>query len=376
MQDRGEVDPGRAIVRTVRPGHGPRRSLQAAVALALSAAGAAPAAGQGRAEWCPEPEAAQFDFWLGEWNVVSRNRPPGDGEWVTTGSATDRVYTAVGGCAVVEHWRGYAFPSAGHIVGFSVRAWEPGAREWRLVLLWPVAGPPAFVESRGVFADGRGLFTRSFTSPAGDSLLGGLRFDAIESDAFRWANGISRDRGDSWESTWTMEFTRRPQTAPGLWNGPSMTTNHCPEDDHRVFDPLLGEWTGVRRDSSGHGTPVRLHLVRILEGCAVMQRTRAEDGAREAFAVRAFEPGAGRWVEYAVASDRRQLHRRTAEPGSALQGLTFTDGEAAAGAYFRTRWRLENGGVRLVEESGPDAGGPWRLVAETRLTARVGRAGG
>ncbi len=65
-------------------------------------------------------EARQFDFWPGEWDVVSRNRRPDDPQWYTTGAATNRVYAVVDGCGIVEHWRGEAFGQ--FIVGFSLRA--------------------------------------------------------------------------------------------------------------------------------------------------------------------------------------------------------------------------------------------------------------
>lgn len=41
-------------------------------------------------------------------------------------------------------------------------------------------------------------------------------------------------------------------------------------------------------------------LTRSLEGFAVMERVRAVDGGWEAFRVRAYEPGPGRWAEYAL----------------------------------------------------------------------------
>lgn len=350
--------------------------LAAVAALAAMAVVPMAAAGQSGTDWCPEPEAHRFDFWIGAWDVQNLNRPPNGDRWFATGRATDRVYAVVGGCAVVEHWRGYAWPAAGHIVGYSVRAWDPATRQWALMLLWPIQGPPSFGRSRGVFSGGRGSFRNTFVSPQGDTATSSLNFYDIGDDTFTWSNGVSRDGGESWESSWRMEFRRRPATADGLWNGPSMTTDRCPGPEHRTFDAYVGEWRGTRVDAAGDSVAVSTHLVRILEGCAVMELTRAEDGSWESYAVRAYEPGSGRWVEYAVASDRRTLHRR--EAVDVPDGITFTDAEPVAGTYLRTRWLMDGDGIRRVEEraTGPD--GRWRAVAESRFPSRVtvGPAGG
>lgn len=345
----------------------PRTGLAAVVI--LGAALFAPAAGQvRRAEWCPEPEARQFDFWLGEWDVQNHNSRPGSDQWFVTGRATNRVYTVVGGCAVVEHWRGYAWPAAGHVVGFSVRAYDPAAEQWDLVLLWPMGAPQRFGNPEGRFEDGRGDFYSRFVNPQGDSVISRLSFWKIEAGSFQWNNAYSRDGGTSWDSTWIMEQRRRPRTAPGILNGPSMTTDRCPDAAYRLFDRWLGDWKGARV-VDGDSSTTRTHLIRILEGCAVMERTWAEDGSWEAFRVRAYEPANGQWVEYAVASHRRMLHRREATVSEGA--VVFTDTEPVDGTYHRTRWRTDGRGIRRVEEAAPGPGGPWRTVWEAVFPARV-----
>ena len=46
-----------------------RLLLACAAAAALVLAAPFAAFAQHRDDWCPEPEARQFDFWLGEWDV-------------------------------------------------------------------------------------------------------------------------------------------------------------------------------------------------------------------------------------------------------------------------------------------------------------------
>ncbi len=337
--------------------------------------GAVPASAQDQAPdprlLCPEEEARAFDFWIGEWEVLNRNRRPDGVRFHETGRATNRVYPVVGGCGIVEHWRGHAFGR--FIVGFSVRSWDPAAGEWLLVLLWPTTGSPSFGELRGGFRHGRGEFSFRRETAEGDTAIHRFTFSDIRRDAFRWENATSRDGGVSWEGSWIMEFTRRDRVAgAGLWNGPSVTARRCPAEEHRRLDRYLGEWRGTRLQATGDSLPVTFHLVPILEGCAVMERARSADGRWEAFRVRAYEPETGRWVEYALDAERRTLRRREAEPGS--EALVFRDlAPGPDGRVSRTRWEADPEGapVRVVEEAtGPD--GPWTRRAVVRLGEPLG----
>jgi hypothetical protein len=318
--------------------------------------------------WCPAPEARQFDFWIGEWDVTNLNRSAGGGEWVETGTATNRVYAVVGGCAVVEHWSGKALgqpPLA--IEGFSVRAFDSEREVWDLVLLWPIQGPAPFGTPSGRFSDGRGDFLNRVVNARGDTVRTRLSFSGIRPDAFQWNNAFSADAGATWDSTWIMHFRRRPATAPELGNGPTEATTRCPGEAHRRFDGQVGEWSGMRI-AHADTVEVEAELRRILEGCAVMERVTARDGGWESFAVRALEPGIG-WAEYGLAADRPFLRRREAATDDAR---VFTAVRPVAGVIRRTRW-IERSPDRIVriEEEASSPTGPWRAVAELHLR-RVG----
>lgn len=311
---------------------------------------------------CDDPEARAFDFWIGEWDVLNRNRRPEGTRFHPTGRATDRVHAVVGGCAIVEHWRGDAIGK--YILGFSIRAYDRRTGEWVVVLLWPTNGRPSFGELRGGFRHGRGTFSFRRVTTDGDTVTNRFVFSDIRPDALRWENGTSRDGGRSWVGHWIMEFSRRPPTAPGLANGPTMTTRRCPGEPHRAFDPALGEWQGTRTLPGGDTTTVRTHVIRILEGCAVVERSRSLDGAWEAFRVRAWEPDARRWVEYAVDSERRRLVRREADGTS----LTFRAVGEVDGPARRWTWEPgPDGAPGWVEEERARDGGPWRTRSVLRF---------
>lgn len=321
---------------------------------------------------CRDPGARAFDFWIGEWDVLNRNRPPDGTGFYETGRATARVYPVVGGCGIVEHWRGEAISR--FIVGFSLRAYDPADDRWTLVLLWPTNGRPSFGELRGGFRHGRGEFSFQRILPAGDTVTNRFTFSDITPNSLRWEDGISRDGGRSWTGNWIMEFTRRdPVADPGLWNGPAMTTRRCPADEHRRFDPHLGEWEGVRSAPGGDSITVRGRFVRILEGCAIMERVWSPDADWEAFRVRAYEPDADRWVEYALDSEGRALVRREARTEGGGDALVFRDVSPEGGPLTRTRWVPgDDGEPGWVVEEAASAEGPWRTRFVVRLHRPLG----
>lgn len=340
------------------------------LAAALCLPGGAAGQAQAEASPCPTPEARQFDFWIGEWDVVNRNRQPESRRWYETGRSTDRVYTVVDGCGIVEHWRGNALGQ--FIVGFSVRAWNPASSTWEMALLWPTSGRPAWGGLEGVFRHGRGSFLTDGVTPEGDTVLTRFTFSDITPGTLRWQNGSSRDGGITWSSTWIMEFTRRdPVTDHGLWNGVTHGTRRCTEKVHRAFDDVLGEWRGERITGPGDTASVSVRIVPILEGCAVMERTKTADGSFESFRVRAFEPEAGRWVEYGLDTERPFLTRSMADPAP---GRWLFEEPGATGPRRRVEWSVVDG--RVMVQRLEDRGGAWHEISRLVLHRRVGPPAG
>jgi hypothetical protein len=338
------VGPATVSARGTTPGVAPNR-----VTVASDSTGGA---------LCTAPETRAFDFWIGEWDVLNRNRKPDGAQFYETGRATDKVHPVVGGCAIVEHWRGDAIGR--YILGYSIRSYDSTAGEWKIVLLWPTSGQPSFGELTGGFRHGRGTFRFQRILANGDTALNRFIFSDIEPNALRWENGTSRDGGLSWLGNWIMEFTRRPPLASALLNGPTMTTERCPGKPYRRFDGALGEWEGTRTGPTGDTVPARTYLFRILEGCAVVERTWALDGSWESYRVRAWEPAAEQWVEYAIDSNTRTLVRRVADVTG--DEFAFHHGSGSDADGRRIRWAPgPNGAPGWVVEEAERPGGPWRV---------------
>jgi hypothetical protein len=309
------------------------------------------------------PESRQFDFWVGEWDVLNRNRPPEDVRWYETGTATARVYPVVAGCGLVEHWRGHAFGE--FLVGFSLRAFNPQLGQWNLVLLWPNQGQPRFGELAGGFRHSRGEFYSRSIAETGDTTITRFTFSDVTPTTIRWQDGTSDDNGRTWDSSWIMEFSRREPLYQGpLLNGPSVTTLRCPGPEYRGMDDLVGEWTGsVEADTlETEGMGARAHVVPILEGCGHMERVSAmgQNSAWEIFRVRTYEAELDRWVEYRLDTRWPVIQRLEAEvPPAGAPWVFHTVGEGT-----------EDGALRVTMNRGVDGSLTWN---EERYNAQTGQ---
>ncbi len=87
---------------------------------------------------CNAPQYRQFDFWLGEWDLVGA-----DGKR----SAEDKVVQVLGGCALQENGN-----SVEGVQRMSVSAYDPATRHWHQTLM---DDGGAVLHLEGEFADGK-----------------------------------------------------------------------------------------------------------------------------------------------------------------------------------------------------------------------------
>ena len=148
-----------------------------------------------------------FDFLIGEWSVAHRRlkrRLLGDTEWIAfEGPAWVRkILNGLGNFDEIT----INLPD-GAYVGATVRLYNPSTGLWSIYWMdsrKPGLDPPM----TGRFQeDGRGLFF-------GDDVFEGrpikVRFiwSPMSPAECRWEQAFSVDAGRSWETNWTMVFTR------------------------------------------------------------------------------------------------------------------------------------------------------------------------
>lgn len=304
------------------------------------------------------PEARQFDFWIGEWDVTLRVQQE-DRSWVDEVRSVAKIYPILGGKAVLELWSDERLSG---IKGYSLRYFDVERQEWVLWLNWPGDNTSGSSSLAGTFRHGRGEFFASRPGPDGAEVLSRFTFSDVTADSLRWDDAFSRDGGKTWTHGWIMEFTRRggePSLAPQ--GGPAHTFHsgvRCDAEPFRTYEFLVGRHSGVVK--SGGAGEVEITGHQVLDGCAVVTFVGASSSPERASMFSHLT-----WNTFA---SRYELTLLTSEPESPAR-IFYSTGdslelyESASGAAPGDRLRIEpqsEGGFLWVLES-PDAG-EWRAV--------------
>jgi hypothetical protein len=150
--------------------------------------------------------AGDFDFLIGAWSVRHRRlerRLAGNTNWIEfSGSALAR--TILGGLGNVDEIA-INLPT-GPYLGATLRLFNPSTRQWSIHWMdsrSPGLDPPM----TGRFSGNRGLFYGD-DNCAGRPIKARFIWSVVSPTACRWEQAFSADGGGSWETNWTMEFTR------------------------------------------------------------------------------------------------------------------------------------------------------------------------
>lgn len=151
-----------------------------------------------------------FDFIIGRWTVRHRrlkSRLRGSTEWIEfAGTTTTRKI--LGGSGNVED-NELEFPD-GAFRAAALRSFDPETRTWSIWWLdgrWPHRLDVPVI---GSFANGVGTFFASDTFE-GQPITIRFLWKANPGDNPTWEQAFSTDGGVTWETNWTMEFTRAEQ---------------------------------------------------------------------------------------------------------------------------------------------------------------------
>jgi len=294
--------------------------------------------GIANAQACEEPQARQFDFWVGEWNV--NNRYLVQGEWRDVGSAEVRVFPVAGGCGMVELWDGML--GRQRIRGFSARVWNPSDSAWTLVLNWPQPNRAAFSTLSGTFRHGRGEF-RSQSVGSDGLVMTRYTFSDISPDRFRWNDGTSLDSGATWRTQWIMEYARRDATARPLMNAAIAGSEEpiCDGATSERTRSLQGRWHNAE-GASLIATPA-------IGQCATLLFLDwpVDGGRQEWFAIVGYDFRAGHWTAWTLSTMHRGFQELTGATADSLM-----DAESGRLVWKRTDE------IRLHLEWMPRAGQP------------------
>lgn len=146
---------------------------------------------------CDAPEARQFDFWLGDWEVVGAPESPATGQLQGHNSIT-RV---ADGCALAEHWRG-----ARGVEGHSLNAWDAATRRWRQ--FW-VGGDGTVLQLEGGLVDGTMLLQGTLPGVDGGVQQQRIRWTPHPDGSVTQHWDTSDDGGASWNTSFLGLYRKR-----------------------------------------------------------------------------------------------------------------------------------------------------------------------
>jgi hypothetical protein len=148
--------------------------------------------------------ARDFDFLFGTWEIKNRRllEPlTGSDEWEEF-PATSVIRPVFGGAGDFDE---VTFPTKG-FEGLTLRLFDPEREEWSLHWASDTTGrlfPPLV----GRFTDGRGEFYGDDTHK-GQPVRIRFIWTVVDPERPTWEQAFSVDQGQSWETNWTMEFSR------------------------------------------------------------------------------------------------------------------------------------------------------------------------
>jgi hypothetical protein len=161
------------------------RELLAAPVLVPFVALAAPAP-------CSAPESAQFDFWIGDWDVF---KP--DGKQAGT-NRIERLY----GCGLHEHWNG----GNGKVLGQSFNRWDPDRGVWHQT--W-VDNQGGLLLLEGTFRDGAmTLSDGSVPGRKAGAPVNEVRWTQEADGSVRQLWRVTADGGKTWKVVFDGRYMR------------------------------------------------------------------------------------------------------------------------------------------------------------------------
>lgn len=145
---------------------------------------------------CSSPEASQFDFWIGEWNVEWKNK---DG---TKAEGTNVVNSILGKCVIEENFNGN--PGV-FFKGKSFSVYNPVKKIWQQTWVDDQGGYMVFT---GGMEEGKMILSRRI-SRDDKELIQRMVFYNISKDKLDWNWESSTDGGKTWTLNWKLIYTKR-----------------------------------------------------------------------------------------------------------------------------------------------------------------------
>jgi len=146
---------------------------------------------------CSAPQASEFDFWVGDWNLT----------WSDSLHGNNRIEKIFGNCTVHEN---FSDPKLNYL-GQSWSVYNVNYKQWQQTWVDNQGGYIAL--TGGMVGDSMILSTPernvpSKISPTG-KMINRMVYYNIKPDSFDWSWESSNDGGTSWKPNWQIHYTRK-----------------------------------------------------------------------------------------------------------------------------------------------------------------------
>ncbi|MCH7663713.1 MAG: DUF1579 family protein [Chloroflexi bacterium] len=141
---------------------------------------------------CSAPEARQFDFWLGEWDLT----------WGEDGRGKNIINSIYDGCVIQENFDGQ--PGM-NLKGMSVSLYDPKLGKWKQT--W-VDNSGGYFDLLGEFEDGVMTLVCE-KEMEGKPILLRMAFHNISENELDWNWERSDDDGENWKLRWHIHYKRK-----------------------------------------------------------------------------------------------------------------------------------------------------------------------
>ena len=297
---------------------------------------------------CAAPQYRQFDFWLGQWEVID---PTG-----TTFQGTNIIESELDGCVVEENWTG-----AGGVSGRSINFYDASADVWSQ--MWVAAGGGL----GGVLLLEGGLVGESMVM-SGTRVFADFGGFTVE-DTIAWTLLPDRTVRQFWTTTPNIgifdgRYHRRPSVTPPE----EVFIPTCSQrPSSRELDFLLGSWV-LRPGSSEDlaGGAVTSLVTTDLNECLIEERISGP-GGYEGWSFAAWSAIDHDWHRTYVDNTGRRLVLRGGMTGDAM--VMSGQHRSANGGTIDVRISWRPGAAGEVEqrwELSRDGGATWRLDRSVR----------
>lgn len=142
------------------------------------------------------PEAKQFNFWIGEWEVFPSQAPPGQAPKI----GENKIEVISEGCGLLENWKS---PTDN---GKSINYYDKTNGKW--YQYW-IGSRGEVLRYEGEFKENTMRFEGNSTTKDGKKVMNRLTFFKIDENTVRQFAEISTDEGKTWQVSYDFRYEKK-----------------------------------------------------------------------------------------------------------------------------------------------------------------------